>query len=608
MLRYVALVWNDADASKAEFAQLSTERLHSSRTKWNLAIEERGLRVFYTGATEQWAGVHRLAEGHGVVLGTIFRLRGEWPRPVTLDDPLDASETNQILISRGRALVDTYWGNYVALLHEPASRTTSVLRGPMSLLPCLRTQCCGIEVFCSYLEDWACLGLQRFSINWTYAARYLMGPVLTEQTGLNEVSEVRAGNCARVEPTGTRIVPYWHPMRPGDAVQTVSDAVQQIHDTIRRCVHAWSSGYDSIIHHLSGGLDSSVVLACLADAPSKPRVTCVTEHSPGADSDERLFARLAAQRAGCPLIERRRDPTFRIERLLDIPRLESPTGAFRQLETAPADRTLAAETGATAVFSGSGGDELFCRHHTHYYVVDFVRDHGIRPAQLRSLLGLALDSAVTEGCTIWLILRRAVCEGLFQRESNMLEEMVLRDFDERLLLRKDVALDLSRNGTCGFLADDWARRCSPGRLWQLYLVTSRREYYNPFAQPGDPEYISPLLSQPIVELCLRIPTYLQRYGRWDRSIVRRAFAPQLPAEVAWRRSKGGMEEHASEILTRNLPFIRDILLDGALSARGFVDRQKLVNALDSGPAAVASGVSQILKLLSVEVWTRTWAD
>ncbi|MGK4422636.1 asparagine synthase-related protein, partial [Klebsiella pneumoniae] len=50
--------------------------------------------------------------------------------------------------------------------------------------------------------------------------------------------------------------------------------------------------------------------------------------------------------------------------------------------------------------------------------------------------------------------------------------------------------------------------------------------------------VSPLLSQPLVETCLGVPSWLWFEGGRNRVVARRAFAGDLPADVIWRRSKG----------------------------------------------------------------------
>src|SRR3546814_18646327 len=74
--------------------------------------------------------------------------------------------------------------------------------------------------------------------------------------------------------------------------------------------------------------------------------------------------------------------------------------------------------------------------------------------------------------------------------------------------------------------------------------------------------IHPLLSQPVIEHCLAIPTWLQCAGGCDRSIARQAFKPDLPAKVIERRGKGSPQGFIYQIFYRFADEIRQRILDG----------------------------------------------
>src|SRR3546814_5705921 len=62
-----------------------------------------------------------------------------------------------------------------------------------------------------------------------------------------------------------------------------------------------------------------------------------------------------------------------------------------------------------------------------------------------------------------------------------------------------------------------------------------------------PPVIPALLAQPIVETCLRIPTWDWCRGGINRAIAREAFSTALPARVIARRSKSGPESLTAEV-------------------------------------------------------------
>src|SRR3546814_5662926 len=78
------------------------------------------------------------------------------------------------------------------------------------------------------------------------------------------------------------------------------------------------------------------------------------------------------------------------------------------------------------------------------------------------------------------------------------------------------------------------------------------------------EPLHSLMSHPIVEACLSVPSWEACRGGIDRSFARRSFARDLPASVIERRVKGGPDRFALQILRTQLPTIRARLLEGVL--------------------------------------------
>ena len=152
MFRYLALVWHDDDAAARETARRFIDRHLSYSSEWQVALRKKGLFVGYAGVRVGSSEPHCLAGGGGVVLGKLFERRGNSqsvPAPLDLDD----SRTRPILESHGRKLVDSYWGRYVAFLHDEASGTSWVLRDPSGGLPCVTIRFGGVRLFFSAMRE-----------------------------------------------------------------------------------------------------------------------------------------------------------------------------------------------------------------------------------------------------------------------------------------------------------------------------------------------------------------------------------------------------------------------------------------------------------------------
>lgn len=135
------------------------------------------------------------------------------------------------------------------------------------------------------------------------------------------------------------------------------------------------------------------------------------------------------------------------------------------------------------------------------------------------------------------------------------------------------------------------------------------EFYDPFSAPGQPQAdrVHPLYSQPVVELCLRIPLYVHFFNGRDRGLARDAFTSEVPKEILQRQWKDRGANVNEELVARNLLFLRGLLLDGALVREGILDRSAVERALSNTPTKAAADLPVILHYLNTELWVHKWA-
>ena len=597
MFRYIALLWNSASAGEAQASQWLADRLGYDLGGWRQVLFVKGMRVFVTGGDRGASGVH--AFDGGVVLGTLFSRRecvqGRY-------DPVLGGAEAAVVRTHGRELMSSYWGRYVAFLYDARTDERRVLRDPMGGMPCLWVDSSGgVRICCSWLEDALGLERRRFSVNWNTIGTCLAVSLFhSEHSGLNEVSEVRAGECLCLHQERCSRSFYWSPLEVarGEAVEDSALAAREIRDTTRMCVQAWASRYRGIIHYLSGGLDSAIVLAALYGGERQTPVTALNYFSPGADSDERRYARVAAQRVGCDLVERQRWVNVDLREMLTAHRTAQPVCYFVRLEAGKHEADLARSTGAEGLFSGDGGDAIFFRTPGAATAVDYAHDHGLT---LRGL-GVALDAACLDDVSVWPILRDMWRYGVGGRRLHSLA-------GHRAhwgALTAEVIDSVRRRGD---FTHPWFRSSAGvarGKLGQAFLLSFAPEFYDPFDRGGLLERACPLLSQPLVELCLRIPTYVLAPGPLDRMLARNAFAADLPAQIRYRRAKGGVVSHVKHVLQANRPFLAELLLDGVLVGRGLLDRKKLGEALSDAPTRDRCWAPEILEYAGIESWVRAW--
>jgi len=594
MFRFVGLAWDAEHANGHAYALRLANGLETS-SQWQSALDRPGLKVFVTGAHPAINSAYRLSDA-GVVLGRVFR-RGTssatnaWPPDTSVD-----GEVDRILSTGGRALVEDHWGRYVGFLPS-RSTGTRVLRDPSGALPCFIRRHEGVWIIFSWLED----VLQYLPtvpsppISWdNVAAMATYWELGGRLTALDGVTQVMPGEAVDLHGETARPTPLWSAVDIAGAASMLDskEAALALREAVRQCTRSWADTYDKLLLRLSGGVDSSILLSCLSRDACDADVICVNYHSPGSDSDERAYARLAAGKADRRLVERERDAEFPLERVLDVARMPAPVHYLGRMGSTRMDAELAARFNVGAMFTGVGGDQLFFELRRWWPAADYLRVRGFDAG----FLSAAMDAARLGQLSVWQTIALAVANRASRDPSNAIERT-------RATLVDTVHLnDLEHLARTGHPTLFPTPDLPIGKLNQARLLLSPLGYYDPFERDAAPEQVSPLLSQPIVEFCLRLPTYLLTLGGRGRGLARTAFEADLPPEIATRRSKGGIDDHIKKVLLQNLVLARGILLDGELVRRRILDRSKLEKALSLGPTTSSSSVAELHVLIGIEAW------
>lgn len=604
MYRYLALIWNPLDAGAEATARLLAERLLAGLAGWRCVLEAPGLLAFHAHAGHGSSETLLLANGAGAVFGRIFpRDMDDSASPVKVR--FDAAETEQIVRSRGRRLIERYWGRYVGLVRDRERAQTRVIRDPSGGMPCLTTRYEGVELVFSDLEDCIAAGVAGFTVNWSFVRRFLAYPGLqSRETGLNEVSEVQFGESWCFAAGSIQRSLEWDPLAiAANPIEDPAEATSNLRRVTQGCVNAWASCYSHVLHSLSGGLDSSIVLSCLAAAPSRPKITCLHFYGLGPDEDERRYARLMAGRVGVELVEHMLDA--REAKLSDVSRLRRsarPWFYFYELDHGRFEMELAARLGVTGLFSGSGGDGVFFQARADLAVSDYLLAHGLGG----ELFKVAVDAAWISRTSVWPLLLTALRDWLIPRRWHPLK---LASRPSSSAVSRDVLRAAENDDT---LIHPWLSgrslwRVPRGTLWHVLSVAAAPAFYSSFESGAYPERTLPLMSTPLIELCLRTPTYVLIRNGLDRATARRAFASDLPHEIVRRRNKGRIDQHVRNALDDNIALVRDKLLEGSLVKNGLLDRKVLERYLTGDHTPADALYAQILhEHFCVEAWLDCW--
>ena len=358
---------------------------------------------------------------------------------------------------------------------------------------------------------------------------------------------------------------------------------------------------------LSGGLDSSSVVASMARASSAP----VKTFSIGFDEasfDELAYARQVAARYRTDHVELVLKPDV----MEILPRLawqfDEPFADASAVPTYCVSRITREHV--TVALSGDGGDEVFAGYRRYTDAVGLRRQADGFPVALLKPLFRAAARVVPDG-----VRGRGFLELLgmtpLDRYTRMLTYQT-RDSLRALLgpaasppdaLAPDVFAELAREGG----AADYLSTLQYVDM-RHYLPEDILTKVDRASMLPSLETRVPLLDHVLIEHAARIPARFAMRGGVGKQVLRQAVADRLPDDVLTRAKMGFGVPIAAWFRRELREFATDLLSDPRTRQRGLL-------APDAGPRLLAAHLegrrdwsSQLWSLICLELWCRTWWD
>jgi asparagine synthase (glutamine-hydrolysing) len=195
MYPYVAFIRDTQNLSADTAAREFMNQFRQNHRQWALLEEVRGLSLFHAPPAGRSVAAIELPAGGGVILGTLFPRNLE-VSPRGWNPEIDHPCAAEIVRTRGRHLMNQYWGGYVAFLADRNGTVHHVVRDCSGKVPCYVISHGDITIVTANIDDLSGLALPRFSINSRFLAGFIYNPELSQrECALNEVQELLAGEC-----------------------------------------------------------------------------------------------------------------------------------------------------------------------------------------------------------------------------------------------------------------------------------------------------------------------------------------------------------------------------------------------------------------------------
>jgi asparagine synthase (glutamine-hydrolysing) len=418
------------------------------------------------------------------------------------------------------------------------------------------------------------------------ALQYVPG----ERTGFTGIHRLPPGHVLVAERDGVRVDRYWEPRVSQEAL-AADEWLERVRETVRDAVLMRLKADVPLGALLSGGIDSSVVVALMAEASSRP----VRTFSVGFEDeryDERVYARAVAERFGTVHEELSVDENVaetlpRIARAFDEPLGdEAALPMFLVCEQAHRHVTVA--------LTGDGGDESFAGYERYVAHAVAARVPAVvaRPAG-RTLRAVPAARRIPRSPLFRAA--RLLDVAAAPAEERYARLMEVFPFEQRRRLwagdvAREVALAPERPGVTGLQLLDVATYL-PGDLLPKADISSMAHSL---------ELRSPLLDHCVLELGLSLPDSLKTRGRAGKIALRRAFASVLPPAVA-SRGKRGFGVPLGRWFREDL---RELTHDVLRNERGWFRDSELRRLMDEHESGRADHGHRLWCLLMLELWLR----
>ena len=437
-----------------------------------------------------------------------------------------------------------------------------------------------------------------------------LGYVPTPHTFYVGIKSLPPAHALTLEPGGEpSIERYWHLQVPGvDGAGAALDigldeAAAEIRRLLEQAIRRRLIADVPLGAFLSGGVDSSAIVALMAGAKAEPVQTFTIGFEDRAGFDERPFARAVAQRFATEHHESVVHPhaVELVERL--VAHHDQPFGDSSAVPTFLLSEVTRRHV--TVALSGDGGDELFAGYER--FAAGAAVDRVMRlPAPLRTAGLRALGTLPPSG------LRGRI--GRAQRFAAMVDQgmpwaylgwisYVPEEWRERLLPQPS----------------DWAR-ADYARRWraterarpldrllalnlETYLLDDLLVKLDRTSMAHGLEVRSPFLDTELLEFATRLAPPLKLRGLSLKRVLKRAVGDLLPAEIL-SRPKRGFGVPLDRWFREDLAAYTDSMLGSGARVRGPLRGEALDRLLAEHRSGAAAHGHALWTLLTLEVFLR----
>jgi asparagine synthase (glutamine-hydrolysing) len=437
---------------------------------------------------------------------------------------------------------------------------------------------------------------------------------------LEGIEKLPAGHYLVAEKGRIEIHEYWDVPSGQAEKHSEEEWIERIRAKIKETVRMQLVSDVPLGAFLSGGLDSSTIVAVMASLTGRPVKTYSIgyqgEHS---YYNELPYASVVAKAFGTDHHEIVVQPA--VSELLPklVWHLDEPVADSACLTTYLVSK-LARES-VTVILSGVGGDELFGGYR-RYLGNSLMRYYSFLPEPMRrKWLPALLDRIPQDRHSTWKDYARYA--AAFVKSAEL--DPASRYMGYVTLFAPQVQHELLKNGTAAdsrapnlaavALQACFTRRTDPDSLNRIFYADLKTSLPDDLLAMTDRmsmaasiECRAPLVDYELVELMARMPSSFKVRGFTMKYLMKKAVAPWLPREILERKKRGFGAPIGAWLRKELQPMVSEMLSEDQIRRRGLLHWPDVQRLISDHAAERVDHTDHLLALVMLELWQRIYLD
>jgi asparagine synthase (glutamine-hydrolysing) len=498
-------------------------------------------------------------------------------------------------------------GKFGIAVWDERRRRAVVARDRLGVKPMYYAQVGDLVVFASELKSLLASGLVGGELDFEAIEAYMtLGFVPAPRTPLAAVKKVMPGERLVVDPDGVRLERYWEYPKPDPDLSTSAEELAEgLLELLDEAVRTRLMSDVPLGAMLSGGLDSSLVVALMARHMSEPVKTFSVGFLEDGENSELADARYVSSVYGTDHHELEisyRQQEIGLDDLLWS--LDEPIADLSSLGFLAISKLAAQHV--TVALSGQGADELLGGYKKHRAAALVERwqklPRPVRRAGERAMLAgparlhrAARTLGANDAGERLIAMSGRVDDDL----RRSLYRGPLAESDGRAALRAVLPLAEGVEGTplAQTLHIDG----------QLALPDDMLHYFDRTSMLQSLEVRVPFLDHHVVEYCARIPTSLKVHRLRTKHLLKEAARGIVPQRIVDKRKLGFFRGATTGWLQSQMDgAISDYLLGPSPRYAEFLDRSAVERLVAQHRSGGEGDNHLLVAILMLEVWLDTY--